>query len=188
MKLIQCLALGAMIAAAPAFAQQQGKSGKSAADAKGIREMAEANMAEVEAGKVAVQKAKSEEVKKFAQHMVDEHGKMLQEVQSMAQSKGVDLPKEPKTKHKAAMKKLEGADGDKFDQAYMDQMVKDHRQTAKDVGKIAKSSKDPELKAAAQKALPDIQEHLKMAQQIAGKSGGSSRGASSGASSQPKNR
>jgi putative membrane protein len=163
------------------YPQQKNEKNGANTDARAMRELAEANMAEVEAGKVAAQKAQSEEVKKFAQHMVDDHGKMLQEVQQLAQSKGVDLPKSPSKKHQAAMKKLESASGEQFDKAYMSEMVKDHRETVKKVEKIAKSSKDAEVKGAAEKALPDIKEHLQMAQELSGKTGG---GASKGSSSQ----
>jgi putative membrane protein len=174
--LVATVFLGVSLSAYP---QQKGEKKAATADAKAIRDLAEANMAEVESGKVAAQKAQSEDVKKFAQHMVDEHGKMLQEVQQLAQSKSVDLPKAPNAKHQAAMKKLESASGEQFDKAYMSAMVKDHQETAKNVEKIASSSKDPEVKQAAQKALPDIKEHLQMAQQLAGKTGGASQGSSS---------
>jgi putative membrane protein len=178
--LVAAVFLGASLSAYP-----QQKSEKKAAntDARAIRDLAEANMAEVETGKVAAQKAQNEEVKKFAQHMVDDHGKMLQEVQQLAQSKGVDLPKSPNKKHQAAMKKLESASGEQFDKTYMSEMVKDHQDTVKKVEKIAKSSKDPEVKGAAQKALPDIKEHLQMAQSLSGKAGGASKGSSSQGSS-----
>jgi putative membrane protein len=164
----------------PVFAQQQKPP---AQDAKSIQELAEANMAEVEAGKVAAQKAKSEDVKKFAQHMVDDHGKMLQEVRQLAESKGVKLPSAPNAKHQAVMKKLESASADRFDRAYMQAMVNDHRETLKKVENVARNGKDPEVKAAAEKALPNIKEHLQMAQQIAAKTGGSAGKASSGSSS-----
>jgi putative membrane protein len=166
-----------------AYPQQKSEKKGANTDARAMRDLAEANMAEVETGKVAAQKAQSDEVKKFAQHMVDDHGKMLQEVQQLAQSKGVDLPKSPNKKHQAAMKKLESASGEQFDKAYMSEMVKDHQDTVKKVEKMAKSSKDAEVKSAAQKALPDLKQHLQMAQDVARKAGGSSRGASSGGSS-----
>ena len=41
---------------------------------------AQANMAEVELGKLALQKAMSDDVKKFAQMMVDDHSKALDEL------------------------------------------------------------------------------------------------------------
>jgi putative membrane protein len=158
------------------YSQQQKPA--SPDDMKAIRDLAEANMAEVEAGKLAAQKAQSDDVKKFAQHMVDDHGKLLQEVQQLAQDKGVGLPKSPNAKHQAEMKKLESASGDQFDRLYAREMVKGHQETLKEVQKIARSAKDPDVKAVAEKALPDIKEHLQMAQSIAGKSGTASQGAS----------
>jgi putative membrane protein len=176
MKFSTALVAAAFLALAlPAYSQSK----NSGPDAKAIQDLAEANMAEVESGKVAAQKAQSEDVKKFAQHMVDDHGKMLQEVQQLAQSKGVDVPKAPNAKHQALMKKLQSTSGEQFDKVYMSEMVKGHQETAKEVEKIARSAKDPEVKNAAQKALPDIKEHLQMAQEIAGKTGAASQGSSS---------
>jgi putative membrane protein len=152
-------------------------------DARALRNMAEANLAEVEAGKLAAGKARSEEVKKFAQHMVDDHGKQLQEIQKLASARSVDLPSQPAAKHRAAMKKLEGTSADNFDRAYMSQMVKDHRDALKLAQRTARNAKDSELKAAAEKATPDIKEHLQTAEQLAGKSKSASAGSSTPASS-----
>jgi putative membrane protein len=145
---------------------EQKKSGLASKDRKYFRDIAEANMAEVQTGKVAQQKASSDEVKKFAQHMVDDHGKMLEEQQSMAKTKGVQLPKQPKKEHQSALKKLESTSGADFDRTYMQQMVRDHEKTLKLVRDAAKNAKDPEIKQAAEKAAPDVEEHLKMAKQI----------------------
>ena len=146
----------------------QGPANKeSSADAKRIKDLAIANMAEIEAGKLALEKAQSPEVKKFAQQMVDDHGKMLEEVQQLAQSKGVELPSAPDAKHQKAMKKLQSASGEKFDREYMNAMVKDHRDSLKLAQRTAKRAKDGELKSSAEKAAPEIQDHLKMAQDIA---------------------
>lgn len=141
-------------------------------DRKHFREIAQANMTEVEAGKLAQNKASSDEVKKFAQHMVDDHSKMLKEQETMAQAKGVSLPKEPGKSEKSALKKLQSASGAQFDRSYMQQMVKDHEKALKLVQNTAKSAKDPELKQAAEQAAPEIQKHLDEAKEIAGKQSG----------------
>ncbi|MFL6565881.1 MAG: DUF4142 domain-containing protein [Burkholderiales bacterium] len=148
---------------------EQTKSSFDRGDRKHFQQIAQANMAEVQAGKLAQTKASSDEVKKFAQHMVDDHSKMLNEQQSMAQAKGVSLPKEPAKADKSALKKLQSASGDQFDRSYMQQMVKDHEKALKIVQDTAKGAKDPELKQAAQKAAPEIEKHLEMAKQIASK-------------------
>jgi putative membrane protein len=157
--------------AAPSHAQdskkeKSAKSSVDAGDAKRAREIAQADMAEVAAGKLGASKAQSEEVKKFAQHMVDDHGKHLNDLRSMAKAKGMQLPSAPAKKHQDAMKKLEAASGAGFDKAFMQQMVKDHQDALKLVQDTAKNAKDPELKADAEKTAPKIQEHLEMAKKI----------------------
>jgi putative membrane protein len=187
MKSLLSAALAAfLVAALPAVAQNK-SGGKDARPAKqdmqAIQKIAQANMAEVETGKVALEKASSGEVKKFAQHMVDDHGKMLQETQQMAQSMGMKVPAAPDAKHQAALKMLQGLSGDQFDRRYMNQMVKDHEDTLKLLKKTSTGAKDPDLKAAAQKAAPDVQEHLKMAKEIQSSLGGSKNGKSEKSSS-----
>ena len=178
MKLTTVLAIAAaatLCAAGPASAQTQDQtsgtqsSAKSGAnrDAKHLQDLAVADMAEIEAGKLALEKAQDPKVKEFAQHMVDDHGKMLDEVKSLAQSKNVELPSAPDAKHEKAMKKLESASGASFDREYMRAMVKDHREALKLAQRTAKRAKDADIKAAAEKAAPEIQDHLKTAQEIA---------------------
>jgi putative membrane protein len=168
---------------------KQDKSSKlSKQDAQSMQKLAEADRAEVAAGKMAQQKASSEQVKKFAEHMVQDHGKMLDEKQEMAQSKGVKLPQSPDKKHQAAMKKLQDASGTEFDRQYMAQMVKDHEKALKLAQKAAKDAKDPQLKAAAQKGAQEIEEHLKNAKQLHASLESSGKGRSSqGSSSQGSN-
>ncbi len=155
------------------------KGGLQGRDLRYFNDLAQANMAEVEAGKLAQNKAQSEEVKKFAQHMVEDHGQMLEEQQQMAKTKNVEVPKQPKKDSQAAMKKLEGMSGEKFDQAFMDQMVKDHEKSLKLAQDASKNAKDPQVKQAAEKATPKIQEHLKMARQIQGSAAGGTKASKS---------
>ena len=155
------------------------KGGLQGRDLRYFNDLAQANMAEVEAGKLAQNKAQSEEVKKYAQHMVKDHGQMLEEQQQMAKTKNVEVPKQPKKDSQAAMKKLEGMSGEKFDQAFMDQMVKDHEKSLKLAQDASKNAKDPQVKQAAEKATPKIQEHLKMARQIQGSAAGGTKASKS---------
>jgi putative membrane protein len=169
-------------------AQGSGKN-ESSRDAKRMKDLAIGNMAEIEAGKLALEKAQSPEVKKFAQQMVDDHSKMLDEVKQLAQAKGVELPSAPDSKHQKIMKKLQAASGEDFDRQYMNAMVKDHKDSLKLAQRTAKGAKDSELKSSAEKAAPEIQDHLKMAQDISksekrsatGKTGKSERGSQAGA-------
>ena len=166
------IAVASLFLAASAFAQGKMDS----KDSRTLTHLIQANLAEVQLGTLAQQKAQGQEVKDFAKRMVDDHGKMAQELQGLASQKGVKSPDKPDLKHQAKMKEMEHSKN--FDQAYMQDMVKDHQKDVKEIQKVAREAKDPDLKAAAQKAAPIMQDHLKMAQGIAKDSGSASKGSS----------
>jgi putative membrane protein len=164
----------------------------SKSDQKMMQDLAQANMSEIEAAKLAQQKSSSEDVKSFAQKMIDDHTKAGEQLQQLAQSKGVTLPTEPDSKHQAELKKLGALSGDKFDKMYTAQGgVTDHRKTHALLSHIQKSAKDNDLKTLASNLAPTVDEHWQMAKNMksgkassaTGASGTSSKSKSSGPSS-----
>lgn len=136
-------------------------------DEKALKDMAQANINEVAAAKIALSKAESSEVKAFAQKMVDDHGAALTKVQAVAQQKGVTLPTEPDAMHKAMADKLEKESGDAFDKMYMENAgTKDHQMVLSKLQSGAKNIKDPDVKALADAHTPVVEQHLKSAQQM----------------------
>jgi putative membrane protein len=142
-------------------------SGKlSAADEKIVKDMAQANINEIEAAKLAQSKSQNDQVKSFAQQMIDDHTKGLTDVQQLAQQKGVTLPTEPDAKHKAMAAKLEKMSGAAFDKAYMSQAgVSDHKMVHSKLVSAEKKAKDADVKALAEKMEPIVAQHLKSAEQ-----------------------
>jgi putative membrane protein len=122
-------------------------------------------MAEVELGRLAQQKAESDPVKQFGQRMVEDHSKANDELKSIAQTKGIDLPQELPPEAKQAYDDLQQKSGHDFDQTYMDLMVEDHQKAIDLFQQEAKSGKDPDLKNFAEQTLPTLQEHLRLAEQ-----------------------
>ncbi|MYN11076.1 DUF4142 domain-containing protein [Pseudoduganella aquatica] len=170
------LMTAALLGALSAQAQTLGK-----ADQHMLQQLAQGNMAEIEAGKIALQKSQNTEVKAFAQQMVDDHTKGLQEVQTVAQSKGVTLPAEPDAKHKAMASKLKGLSGDAFDRAYLSQAgVDDHKKTHALVQKVQSSAKDADVKALAAKLEPTVAQHLTHVTQLNASIKGATASGSSG--------
>jgi putative membrane protein len=176
---------GAMQSGSTAAAGQTGAGGSTAAtgaklgaaDQKALKDMAMADMAEVETGKLAVSKAQSAEVKAFGQQMVDDHGQALTKVQALAQARGVTLPTEVDAKHKAMAAKLEKMSGADFDKAYMAGAgVKDHKDTHAKLMSDAKKIKDADVKAVADQHMPVVEQHLKAAQQMASAKSGTTSG------------
>jgi putative membrane protein len=158
----------ANIVAAPYAQADQSKA--NAADQEFMKKAAQANLAEIEAGKLAASKATTDDVRQFGQKMQEDHSKVLDELQTLAKSKGVTLPGAPDEQHKALAKKLADTSGKDFDRTYATKAgVADHK-AAKELFEKGTKSKDREISAFAKKVLPDIEHHLEMAQQMAPKS------------------
>ena len=136
-------------------------------DRKVLEMMAEANIAEINAGKLALSKASNPEVKAYAQRMVDEHTKSLTEVQALAQAKGVELPDEPAARHKAKGAMLQALSGDIFDRTYIKQSGRrDHRVTHEQLRDNMDKIKDADIKALAMKMRPVVEQHLLAADEL----------------------
>jgi putative membrane protein len=142
-------------------------AGAAMADTKFMKEAAEGGMAEVALGQLAAEKASSSEVKKFGQRMVDDHSKANDELKQLASQKNVDLPKDLSAKDKATKAMLEKLSGEQFDQAYMKDMVKDHKKDVSDFRRESKSAQDPDVKKFAAETLPTLEDHLKQAESVA---------------------
>ncbi|HVN17435.1 MAG TPA: DUF4142 domain-containing protein [Dongiaceae bacterium] len=138
-------------------------------DATFLKKAAQGGLTEVELGQLAVQKASSEEVKKFGQRMVDDHSKANEQLKQVAEQEHVQVPTELNAKDKATKARLEKLSGDQFDKAYMSDMVKDHRKDVAEFAHESKMAKNPAVKSFAQQTLPTLKEHLKQAEQIAPK-------------------
>lgn len=169
--------LSALLGVGSAWAE-----GLAKADQKMLTDLAMANMAEIETAKLALQKTQSDRVKSFAQQMVDDHTKGLEEVRKVAAARSVTLPTELDAKHKAMAAKLEKLSGDKFDRSYMEQAgVQAHKEAHQLVSKAESSAQDSELKSLATRLQPTIHQHLNNAEQLnAAIKGGSSTMGSSG--------
>ena len=159
----------ALVLSFGAYADKHGKShsGKvSKGDRTFIMDAANDSLAEIELGKVAQSNAASDEVKKFAQRMVEDHTKASQELEPIATKLGVTPPTEVKGKHARMVKDLSKKNGEKFDRDYVNDMVKDHQKAVKLFEKQSQKGETEELKQFAAKQLPTLQEHLKMAQDL----------------------
>jgi putative membrane protein len=153
---------------APSTTKTEDDSKLDRSDRKMLQDLAQGNMAEVDAGKMALEKSQNAEVKKFAQQMVDDHGSALAEVQALARAKNVTLPDGAGAMAKTKATALKALSGNLFDKEYAKRAgVGDHESTVKLLQKIQKDGKDADLKALAGKMLPTVEHHLQMAKELA---------------------
>jgi len=137
-------------------------------DSNFIKEAAAGGMAEVELSKIAT-KSVNPEVKRFAERMVRDHRSAGTELTGIATELGATVPKSFDTNHQKIRDQLANMHGPAFDRQYMQIMVDDHDQAVKLFRQEISSSHDPRLKQFAQKVLPTIEEHQKMALDLSGR-------------------
>lgn len=138
------------------------------ADAELFRHIVQANLAEVAMGKLAVKASSSPAVRGFAQRMIDDHGRMHAEGAAIAKAKGIAVPAEPDARHRAATKELEQLSGERFDIAYMEEMVKGHVEALQLLERAYAEIGEQDLRAHAQQGIPLVRQHLDQARRIAG--------------------
>jgi putative membrane protein len=160
---------------------EEPKSMVGPAEQRFMNEAAAGGMAEVHMAQVAQKQAQSEQVKSLAQRIEKDHTTANNELKALADRRGVSLPTAPDPKHQATMDRLAKLEGAAFDRAYAKHMVSEHK---KDIAKFQRASTnllDTDLKNFASKTLPNLQEHLRMAQEAAGQKATASAAAKSDA-------
>ena len=130
------------------------------ASAKGI--------AEIETAKLALDKSEAEDIRTFAQKMIDDHIQANQKLAELAsQHDDLELSDEAKLMDKAKAMILQFREGDNFDQAYANNQVVAHEQTIELFREYVKNGENAELKQFAEQTLPKLEQHLMHAQELA---------------------
>lgn len=160
------LGLAAVIAGIAFTASMAGAQALSPGEKKFIQMVGEGGRAEVELGRLAQEKASSDQVKQFGQRMADDHGKAGKELAELASRKGVTVPNEISGEHGRLRDRLARFQGSMFDKQYVKEMVKDHKKDVAEFRRMSKSAKDGELKAWVDKTLPTLEDHLRMVQDL----------------------
>jgi putative membrane protein len=159
---ISFVAVALIALAVPAAAQVQ----LNEADREFVNKAAIGNVAEVELGRVATQRAARPSVKSFGERMVTDHGRASAELTTLARSKGMDVSNTLDVSHQAMRDRLSGLSGADFDRAYISEMVRDHTEDVALFERAAQTATDADVKAYAQRSLPMLRDHLALARQV----------------------
>jgi putative membrane protein len=128
---------------------------------------AHSNIAEIELGRLALARASAQDVKNFAQRMVDDHTRTADDLNNLAAEIGETLPSTLTDTNRAQLAHLSTLEGMDFDRAYMTASVDSHRDALTLFETETASGDNPVLKKFAAKSLPILKEHFEMAKRIA---------------------
>jgi putative membrane protein len=158
-------------------------SAVSAGDRAFVEDMTIGGMAEVELGRMAMERGASPEVKQFGDMMVKDHSMAGDELKQVAMQHSIPLPAGLDQKHQDLKTTLSNLTGAEFDREYMKAMVDGHEDVVDrlqtrasedrfgdDKGEVKPEQSDNPVEAAlnqwAAKALPTVRHHLDEAKRI----------------------
>jgi putative membrane protein len=156
------LGLGALRATA-ADEDQRGLS-----DQQFVTQASAAGLAEVNLARLALDQSNNADVKKFAQHIIDEHTKANTELNSLADMHRLLPAQGMDAQHQQLMQRLGQLRGEAFDRAFLDAMVKDHKDAVSLFERESKDGQDKDLKKFASDTLSTLKDHLSMAEKSSG--------------------
>lgn len=164
--MLKALLIGAsMLAVTAAYAQTASDTPAATApaevtDPQQFADLASSsNMFEIESSRVALEKSTSEEVRAFAQHMIDDHSKAGEEMTAAAQADGITPATTLQPHHQGQLEQLTGLEAEAFDQAYTAAQIAAHDEAVALFQGFASNGEDSALKAFAAKTLPTLQQH-----------------------------
>ena len=129
---------------------------------------ASSDMFEIQSSQLALENAKNEDVKQFAEQMVEDHTKASKQLAEIAASENLKVPDEMAEMHEELLETLSSAQGDAFDAAYVAAQVQAHEMALALMTAYGENGDNDKLEAHAEMSTPIIAQHLEHAQEHKG--------------------
>jgi putative membrane protein len=129
---------------------------------------ATSDMYEVEAGKIAAERASNPALKDFASQMVTAHTETTDKLKSIVASNNIAVtpPAHLDTRRQGMIDNLRGAKAADFDKRYVEQQEAAHEEARILMRGYAKDGDNASVKKFAADTLPAVQHHLAMIEKI----------------------
>lgn len=133
-----------------------------------VEGVAMGDLYEVEASKIAVMRARSDDIKKFAQMMIDAHTSTTDELKVALARSGANMamPIKFDARHQGLIDDLKGAKADDFDGRFIAQQQNAHEEALILMRGYAKDGDNADVKSFAETTVPKVQMHLDMLKSI----------------------
>ena len=132
-----------------------------------VKTAIEGNIAEIQLGTLAGQRASSADVRELAGMIVNDHENALDESTGIAEDLGMEVPDEPSATAQKEYEQLARQSGSTFDRQFVDLMVKNHQSTIDKYRSFEQSADDGSAAAQyAESTLPKLEQHLEEARAL----------------------
>jgi putative membrane protein len=138
----------------------------SPADKLFVMKSLQGNEAEVKMGRLGLRKSRNPEVRKTAQHLLNDHAEANRALVKVAGQVGVATPKQINPGQKAAYRSLSSLNGKAFDQAFVKAGLMAHKKDIQAYAAEVENGKNETVRDYAATYLPRLQDHKTMLQDI----------------------
>jgi putative membrane protein len=138
-----------------------------------LSQIHQTNLMEIALGKMAQEKASTDEVRAYADQLVLDHTNVDQMAVAMAQQRGAHLQNGAEAArdgpHQSALEKqlewkLKSASGLDFDRLFLQETSADHERLIRKLEQDRQDASDDELEALIDKVMPILEQHQQLAQ------------------------
>ena len=143
-----------------------------------VSRLAISDMYEIQSSAIALQRSQNNDVKRFAQMIIDDHTRTSNESRAVIAQQGVQatLPAQMDEPRRNLINQLNSATAEDFDDRYIDQQTEAHQNVLALIRDYAENGDNEALREWARRTAPAIENHLQMARGLKRTPGGEAAG------------
>jgi len=154
------------VAVLVAFANGSQGGEKGPLDKDFVIKVASCNNAEIEVSKLADSRSKTTEIREFAGKLINDHKAAQDKLAELIKNRKFGVVTGLEKEAREDIKRLGKLEGSAFDQAFLEHTVVEHKKAITMFENQVKNGTDSEVRDYAKEMLPDLQKHLKKAQEL----------------------
>ena len=122
----------------------------------------QANLWELPAGRLAQDRASSEQVKRAGLHLMEGHSRLDQMVREMAAALKVEIPNEPNEDQQGWVKQMESLEGEEFDKFFANILREAHGKIFPVVATVRSTTENSMIRDMAIETIKAVSDHLEV--------------------------
>lgn len=134
-----------------------------------VKSIAQGGMLEIAAGKLAEEKSKDTAVQNFGRLLVTHHQQLAKDLKDVVSQRDIHVQEKLDDIHQKKMDSLAAVPAAEFNRAFLQLMINDHNTALALFDQTGAHGKDVQLQAFANKNIPIIRNHRRIANELINK-------------------
>jgi len=147
---------------------QQGQQAQQGDDSHFVQKAGEIDLAEINIGRLAAQRASRPDVRQFANQLVQDHSAHLNMLNQVANRNNMRGAERMDQEHQQLFQKLSGMQAQEFDREFVHKMVEGHKKAIELYQHASQNARNADVKNLAAQTLPALKAHEQIARQLSG--------------------